>query len=141
MLHLHSTLRYVVLLLLIVAVIKFFIGWLGKKQYTKGDNQISLFLMISAHLQLVVGLVLYFTKGWASAFSEGMGAVMKDAAIRYWAVEHLIAMLLAIALITVGRSMGKKGKDDEAKFRRQAIYFLLALVVVLYAIPWERGWF
>ncbi len=141
MLHLHSTLRYVILVLILIAIVKSLIGWLGKKQYTKGDNQISLFLMISVHLQLVVGLVLYFTRGWASAFSEGMGIVMKNASIREWSVEHLVAMLLAIILITVGRSKAKKGKDDVAKFKTQAIYYLLSLIIILYAMPWNRGWF
>lgn len=141
MLHLHSTLRYVILILLIIATIKSFIGWLGKKQYTKGDHQISLFLMIAAHLQLLVGFVLYYTNGWLASFSNGMGSVMKDATVRFWAVEHLVAMLLAIVLITLGRSRTKRKKDNIAKFKTQSIYFLLALVIVLYAIPWSRGWF
>ena len=64
MLHLHSGLRYVVLILILLAIVKSIIGWVSKKEYSKGDDKIGLFLMITAHLQLLIGLFLYMTKGW-----------------------------------------------------------------------------
>jgi uncharacterized membrane protein len=145
-LHLHNLLRYFVVVLLILAVVKSFIGWFGKKEYTAGDNKISLFLLISAHLQLVIGLALYFLRGWNQQFSAGMAEVMKNETIRFWAVEHISSMIIGIAIITLGRIMAKKASTDSAKFRRQAVYFLLAMVLIFSAIPWPwssvaRPWF
>ena len=137
MLDLHSLLRYVVLILLITAVIKSLIGFTGKKPFTEGDKKIGLFLMIGAHLQLVLGLILYMTQGW---FSVGFGDAMSNATMRFWKVEHIFAMLVAITLITVGRAITKRAKDDHSKFKKSFIYYTIALILVLWAIPWaDRG--
>lgn len=146
LLHLHSLLRYVIVILLIVNVVKSFIGWFSKKEYTAGDNKLSLFLLISAHLQLVIGLVLYTVSPIVKAATSDMANAMKDALLRFWAVEHMLAMIVGIVIITLGRIMGKKGKTDEIKFRRQAIFFTLAMVIIFSAIPWPwsaiaRPWF
>lgn len=148
LLHTHNLLRYAIIILLVLALVKSFAGWFGKKEYTASDNKISLFLLISAHLQLLIGLGLYFMSPLVKNAMSDMGAAMKDAALRFWATEHLTAMILGIILITLGRIMGKKGKTDSAKFRRQAIFFLLATVLIFSAIPWPwaetgiaRPWF
>ncbi|MEQ8910509.1 MAG: hypothetical protein RIC95_15040 [Vicingaceae bacterium] len=146
LLHLHNLLRYAVVILLILAVVKSFVGWFGKKEYTAGDNKVSLFLLISAHLQLVIGLVLYFVSPIVSSALDGFPETMKEPVLRFWGMEHIASMLIGIAIITLGRIMAKKGKNDGAKFRRQAIYFLLAMVLIFSAIPWpwsavSRAWF
>lgn len=144
-LHIHSLLRYVLLILLLVSIVKSFSGWLGKKQYLSGDKKVALFTLISAHLQLVIGLILYFISPNVKVGLADMGAAMKDPALRFWAVEHISMMLIAIILITLGYSLAKRGKNDTAKHKRVAIFFLLALIVILLAIPWPwsavaRGW-
>jgi len=146
LLHLHNLMRYVVFILLIIAVFQSLQGWMSKKTYTTGNNKVSLFLLISSHLQLVIGLVLYFISPIVEAARSDMGTAMKDAQLRFWAVEHIFAMILAIVLITLGRIMAKKATDDIIKFRRQSIYYLLALLLIFYAIPWpwaaiSRPWF
>lgn len=146
LLHLHNLLRYFVIIFLVIAVIKSFAGWFGKKPYTSGDNKISLFLLISAHLQLVIGLVLYFISPVVEMGLADMGEAMKNVTLRFWALEHIASMILGIAIITVGRIMAKKGSTDGAKHRRQAIYFLLAMVLIFSTIPWPwsavaRPWF
>jgi hypothetical protein len=132
--------------LLILAVVKSFIGWFGKKDYTAGDNKISLFLLISAHLQLIIGLVLYFISPLVEAGLSNMAESMKNVELRFWTVEHIASMIIGIAIITLGRIMAKKGKNDSAKHRRQAIYFLLAMILIFSSIPWPwsavaRPWF
>lgn len=137
--HLHNLLRYAIVILLIVTVLKSFIGWFGKKEYSAGDNKLSLFLFISAHLQLVIGLVLYFISPVVEiARAQPMAEMMKNAVWRFWAVEHLLSMIIGIAIITLGRIMAKKATNDGAKFRRQAIYFTLAMVIIFSAIPWPE---
>lgn len=146
--HLHNLLRYAIVILLIINVVKSFMGWFGKKEYTAGDNKFSLFLFISAHLQLVIGLILYSVSSVVKVATADMGAAMKDAIFRFWAVEHMLSMIVGIVIITLGRIMSKKAKNDGAKFRRQAIYFTLAMVLIFSAIPWPwavegiaRAWF
>jgi len=146
LLHTHNLLRYAIVILLIIVVIKSFIGWLGKKEYSALDNKLSLFLFISAHLQLVIGLGLYFMSDLVKAAQSNMGEAMKNDTLRFWAVEHILSMIVGIAIITLGRIMAKKGKDDSAKFRRQAVYFVLAMILIFSAIPWPwsavaRAWF
>ena len=146
LLHLHNLLRYVVVILLILAVVKSFIGWFAKKEYTASDNKISLFLLISAHLQLVIGLGLYFMSPIVDVALSDFRETMQDQTLRYWGVEHISSMIIGIAIITLGRIMAKKGANDGAKFRRQAVYFVLAMVLIFSAIPWPwsavaRPWF
>lgn len=142
----HSLLRYVILILLVFTIIKAFAGWFGNKEYTASDNKLSLFTFISAHLQLVVGLGVYFMSPVVKAGMSDMAAAMKEPVLRFWTVEHGLSMIVAIAIITLGRIMSKKGTTDAAKHRRIAIYYLLALVLIFSAIPWPfsavaRPWF
>lgn len=145
LLHTHSLLRYVLLALLLISIFRSMGGWMGKKPYTDGNRKLTLFTMISAHLQLVLGLVLYFVSPIVQAALADMGFAMKDAGLRFWAVEHLSMMLIAITFITLGNILSKKGATDEAKHKRVAIFFLLALAVIFIAVPWpwsavSRGW-
>ncbi|MFC6103806.1 cytochrome B [Olivibacter domesticus] len=130
--HLHSGLRYVVLLLLILAIITAISGVIGKKTYTEGNRKLNLFTLIAAHIQLVVGIVLY-TMSTMVSFSD-MGTVMKTANLRYWTVEHVIMMVLAIVLITVGHSKSKKAINSAAKHKPIAVFYTIALVIIIGAI-------
>lgn len=142
LLHLHSTLRYVVLILLVVAIVKSLIGWFSGKGFDKTDDRIGLFLMASAHLQLVIGLALYFISPIVEVALADMGAAMKDANLRFWAVEHLTMMIVAIIVITVGRISTKKAATDLKKHQRSAIFYAIAFALIMNAIPWvDRGFF
>ena len=145
LLHIHSLLRYVLLVLLLLSIVKSFSGWMGKKTYSGGNRKLTLFTMVSAHLQLVVGLILYFISPNVKAGLADMGAAMKDPGLRFWTVEHIAMMLIAIVLITLGNSLSKRASDDVGKHKRVTIFFLLALIVIFMAIPWPwsavaRGW-
>jgi len=145
LLHIHSLLRYIILILLLITIFKSFSGWFGKKEYTPGDKKLALFTLISAHLQLVVGLVLYFISPNVKAGLADMATTMTSPVLRFWTVEHISMMIIAIICITIGYSLAKRGKDDQAKHKRIAIFFLLALIIIFMAIPWPwsavaRGW-
>ena len=128
--YLHSGLRFVVTILLILAVINALIGWFSNKPYTDGTKKLNLFALISAHIQLLVGLVLYFI----SPFVQFGANTMKDATTRYWTVEHISMMIIAIILITIGYSKAKRAKEDVGKHRTIAIFFILAIVIIVAAI-------
>lgn len=128
--HTHSTLRYIILLLLVVVVAKSLVGLLNKKPFDKGDEKFTLWLMIATHLQLVVGVLLYFV----SPFVKFSGETMKDSVTRYWTVEHSFIMIIAVVLITLARITTKKITEDKAKHRRVFIMSSLALILILAAI-------
>ncbi|MFD2582828.1 cytochrome B [Pedobacter vanadiisoli] len=121
----HSGWRYVVFLLLVIAVIKALSGWFGNKTYTEGDRKLNVFTLISAHIQLLIGLVLYFSEGWYKLSSAGAPAV------RYFKMEHTSMMIIAIILITVGNAKSKKVADAVAKHRTIAVFFGLALILII----------
>jgi hypothetical protein len=142
LLWIHSWVRWIVLLVSILVIIRSFRGWLGNKTFTIGDSQASLFYILSMHLQLTLGLILYFVSplAYQAIQNNGMGAVMKDATLRPWAVEHLTMMILAVVLAQIGRSRSKKAANSSKKHQNLAIFATLAFILILAGIPWSRMW-
>lgn len=134
LLHTHSLLRYLILLGLLVVIIKAVIGLMNKQPYGKLDNKLGLYLFIFTHTQLLVGLILYFV----SPFVKFGSSTMSDKVTRYWTVEHIFAMLIAVVLITLARTTSKRMSDDAAKHKRMAIFNFAALVVIV-AMVWLSG--
>ncbi|MFD2872396.1 cytochrome B [Mucilaginibacter ximonensis] len=128
--HLHSGFRYIVLVLFIYAIISAFIGWLGNRPYTNGNRLTNLFAMISAHTQLLIGIVLYFLSPLV-AFNS---TTMKDPITRYFTVEHWVMMVIAIAIITVGHSKSKKLTKAQDKHKIIALFYTLALLIIIGAL-------
>jgi hypothetical protein len=138
LLDLHSILRWVIVILAIVAIFKSYSGMTAGKVFSAGDRKIGLFLMIVAHTTLVVGLYLWLTGPWglANIRNLGFGEVMKDRVYRFYVVEHLVGMLIAIVLITLGRGAAKKNIPNRAKHKRTFWFILVALVIILATVPW-----
>lgn len=137
----HSGLRWVVLILLIAAIYNAFSKKNGGTWGAK-DKKITLFAMVFTHIQLLAGLALYFTSEKVQ-FVEGF---MKNPVYRFYGVEHILLMLIAIALITVGYSKAKRAASDAKKFGAVATFYLIGLILILASIPWPfrnlgAGWF
>lgn len=146
LLHAHSGLRYIVIALLIIVIAQAFVGWFGQKPFTESNRKLSLFALISVHIQLVLGLILYFISPTVELALADMGAAMKDPVLRFWAVEHITAMIIGIILITIGYSTAKRAVNDKAKFTRIALFYLIGFILIISMIPWPwtkvaRGWF
>ena len=147
LLHLHSLLRWIILILLVVNIVRHFTA--SNQPFTATDKKLGLFLMIAAHTTLLLGLYQWFTGPWGLIYIQniGMGGAMKDPVSRFWAVEHLTGMIIGIILITLGKTVAKKPFSDVVKHKRSAILFSLALVIILLTIPWPfrvgigRPWF
>lgn len=144
LIHAHSGLRWILLVLVLLAIIKGFSGISGKKPFSSGTKKIALFALITCHLQLVIGLILFFTSTKV-AFELGGSKVAS-----FLVMEHLTGMILGIALITIGYSTSKRGQTDKTKYKRIAIWYTIGLLAILGSIPWpfiERlqnggfGWF
>jgi|TARA_B100000965_G_C19600782_1_gene762528 NADH:ubiquinone oxidoreductase subunit 2 (subunit N) len=130
-----------VLILLIAAIFNAF----GKKNggvWTAKDKKITLFAMVFTHIQLVLGIILYFMSPKVQ-FVEGF---MQNPVYRFFAVEHITLMIIAIALITIGYSKAKRAATDAKKFGAVATFYLVGLILILASIPWPfrnlgSGWF
>lgn len=134
----HSLLRFFILISLLLVIVLSLQGWLGKKPFTQLHNRSSLYLLIFTHLQLVVGLIVYFLSPWVRFDNT----TMKDAATRYWTVEHIFAMLIVVALITIGRVSSKRLASDEAKHRRLFVLNTVALILIIATLSMSgRGLF
>lgn len=148
LLHTHSLVRWIMFALLIFTIIRAYNGWKSKRTYTPGDKKLALFTLIFSHIQLLIGLILYMVSPIVKQALPDMGAAMKDKMLRFWAVEHIIMMIIAIIIITVGYSLSKRAVTDTDKFRKIFTYFLISLIIILITIPWPftqtgagRGWF
>lgn len=128
--HGHSGLRYLVLVLLLVVIVRSIAGFLRNKPFSQLDNALSLGLLITTHIQFLLGLILYFVSPNVQ-FNEN---TMKDGVLRYWAVEHLVGMLIAVVLITIARSTAKRMTESLAKHKRLAIFNSIALLIIIATI-------
>lgn len=141
--HAHSGLRWIVLILLLIAIINAFSGWQGKKPYTAQNKKLHLFAMVFVHIQLLIGLVAYMLNwGGKVNFSN-----MSNAMTRFFTVEHSFIMLVAMIVITIGFSKSKKITETPRRFKTIFITYLIGLVLILAGIPWPfrahlgAGWF
>ncbi|WP_298262608.1 hypothetical protein [uncultured Lutibacter sp.] len=137
----HSYWAYIVLIVLIFAVINAFMGLNSKREFKAKDLRISLFTLIASHIQLIIGLVAYYTSSFYDTMrAAGMGEVMKNSDLRKILVEHPLVGIIAITLITIGFSKHKKKNTDTAKFKTIAVFYTIALLLILSRIPWSQ-WF
>lgn len=138
LLHGHSGLRYIVFLLLIVVIVKAVMNLAGKKEWGAGDTKLTLFLMATTHLQLLIGIALYFVKGYQGFYSN-IGDNMKIGDFRWAAMEHPLLMIIVVVLISL-LHIGNKKPNTKNKNRRALIFGLACLALALAAIPFDR-WF
>ncbi|CAM1351916.1 conserved membrane hypothetical protein [Tenacibaculum halocynthiae] len=136
----HSYWAYIVLAVLIYTVVNAIIGIIQKKEFTHKEFRLGLFTLITTHIQLIIGLGWYFMSPWFKALKSNGGEVMKDSGARLLAIEHPLTMIIAIVLITMGWSKHKKRVKSEAKFKSFAIFYGIALLLILSRIPWSN-WF
>lgn len=128
--HAHSGLRWVAIILLLLAIVNAFTA----KTFEKKHKMINLFTMITLHTQLLLGLILLKISGKVS-FMEGW---MKEepGIFRFYGMEHLAGMLVAIILITLGYSKSKRGTTDAEKFKPIKLFYLIGFILILASIPW-----
>ena|SRR5438270_10446128 len=149
LLHVHSVGRWVVLLLLVFAILNSLIA--GDRPFIRSDARLGTLLTIFADIMLLVGAYLWYVgpKGYKLYQAAGsMAAVMKQPVTRFFVVEHMVGMLIAIILIHIGKAQGRKPIGDRAKHRRSMIFYFVALLIILVTIPWPfraigagNGWY
>lgn len=135
---LHNSLRWLVLLFAVVALLRALKGINGGVDYATGARRALSVFVISVHLQLVLGIVLFGVSPLARGAMANMGATMKDAGLRSVVVEHPTLMLLAVIVATATGVIARRGPDDTVRHRRAAIGIALTLGLMLAGIPWQR---
>jgi hypothetical protein len=131
LIHSHSGLRWIVLAGLLIAIFNAYSGKKSGREFTEKDRKLGLIAFIGSHIQLLLGLVLYFTS--TKVTFEHM---MANAMNRFYTMEHSTSMLIAITLITIGYIKCKKASDSNKKFSLQFNFYLIALIIILASIPW-----
>jgi len=131
---LHNILRWAVLLFGLWTLFSAMSGIVSKRNYTAADSRSNFFFMLSCDIQLLLGLVLYFTNSWFNTLKAP--GTMKDAYNRFFSLEHGLLMIIALILVHAGRVSVKKAATPASKHKRTLVFFGLAIVLILAAIPW-----
>lgn len=133
---LHAWNRWVITALILLVLFRSFKGMRSKSDFIASDQRFSLLLMIFCDIQLLLGLVQYFISPQIEAAFHDFGAAMKNPVMRFWAVEHLAGMLIAIILIHVGRAKSKRAAMGADQHKKLFIFTLIAFIVMMASIPW-----
>lgn len=140
--HIHSGLRWLVLLFIIAAIVNAGLKLTRKSSSNCNDCAFNRLVLIFMHLQLVLGLVLYFISPKVVFDATSM----KDSLLRFFLVEHIGLMIIAVILITIGYVKSDRAVDELKKQKQVLVYFSIALLLILVSIPWPfrglgAGWF
>jgi hypothetical protein len=137
LLALHSLTRWLVLSSLIFAIFWAYRGWLFNKPYLKFDNAVRHITATVAHVQLILGAWLYFISPIVAYFLHNFSTAVHDRAIRFFGMEHITMMLIGITIITIGSAKAKRKSTDKEKFKMMAVWYTIALLVILSSVPWS----
>jgi hypothetical protein len=130
--HTHSGLRWVALILLLLAIVNAFTS----STYEKKHRLVNLFAMVSLHTQLLIGLVLYFISPRVKFVENWMSSEVAKGAFRFYNMEHISLMIIAIILVTIGHSKSKKGPTPVDKFKPIKLWYVVGLILIIASIPW-----
>jgi cytochrome bd-type quinol oxidase subunit 2 len=132
----HSITRRILLAGLITAIITAFNGYKRNRTYSATDNAIRHWTATIAHIQLVIGILLYSKSPVIKYFWSHFSQAISDLNTAFFALIHIIMMLSAIVLITIGAALAKRRQDDKSKFATQLLWFSIAFLIIIIAIPW-----
>jgi uncharacterized membrane protein len=139
---LHNIVRWVVLVTAVLALVRVYLGWFQSREWTGGDRRASLYFTSALDTQLLLGLILFFISPLTRPLLAGnFSAMMNDPTMRFFSIEHMPFMILAVILAHIGGVRARRAPDAAAKFRQTAIFFTLAIVVIILVIPWGRPLF
>jgi hypothetical protein len=136
----HFWNRRLILLFGVTAIVLAYHGWKSKRIFSPLDNLLGTTFMGSLHIQLILGLFLYFVFSPKTAYALAHFAeAMKDSKLRYFAMEHGFIMVLAIGIAQLGRILVHKTHDHNLKHKRSLIYFSIALIMILLMVPFGNS--
>lgn len=137
LLGLHSLIRWAVLVFGVLAAARGISGWARRAPWTATDERLGFWAVMSMDLQALLGILLYirFLTVTDSSF-HNWGFVMRDPMFRFFTVEHVVIMIMALALLHVARVRIRRTAEPVAKHRTAAILISLSMILVIVGIPW-----
>jgi hypothetical protein len=136
-LSIHNIIRWVALILGILAAVRAYLGWFGNREWTVKDRKIGSYFTIAMDVQLLLGLLLYiFLSPTTRTAFQDFGAAMQVGDLRFFVLEHPFYMVLAVVFAHLGGILSRKAEQTNAKFRRAAIWFSLSVLAVILGMPW-----
>ncbi|MFD2164152.1 hypothetical protein ACFSJU_17215 [Paradesertivirga mongoliensis] len=136
LLALHSLVRWLVLASLVFAMFRSYRGWLTQGDFTRFDNSLRHWTTTIAHIQLLLGLGLYFVSPITGYFLHNFKDAVHLREIRFFGMEHSLMMFIAILIITIGSAKAKRQQADLEKFKTTAVWFSIGFLVILSSVPW-----
>jgi drug/metabolite transporter (DMT)-like permease len=132
----HSILRWFVLASLFYSLYKAYKGYSSKLPFTETDNAVRHWTATIAHIQLIFGILIYVQSPIVKYFWKNFKAGIENVEIAFFGILHILLMLSAIVLITIGSALAKRKRNDSDKFKTMLFWFSLALIIIFIAIPW-----
>ncbi len=132
----HSIVRWLVLTSLVYSIYRAYRGYFQNLQFSKLDNLVRHWTATIAHTQLIIGIILYIQSPITKYFWTNFDESIKNVDTTFFGLVHIILMLSAIILLTVGSSLTKRKSMDKEKFKTMLIWFSIALLIIFIAIPW-----
>ncbi len=141
-LSIHNIIRWIALILGILAAVRAYLGWFGNREWTVKDRKIGSYFTIAMDVQLLLGLLLYiFLSPTTRTAFQDFGAAMQVGDLRFFVLEHPFFMVLAVVFAHLGSILSRKAEQTNAKFRRAAIWFSLSVLAILLGMPWMSSIF
>lgn len=136
LLTLHNLVRWIFLFVFLITIYRSWRGWKGRKAFLSIDNTLRSITVTLAHIQMVIGVWLYFKSPFVDYFYHNFSAAVKDRTARFFGMEHIFMMILAVTFITIGGSKARRRQKPEEKFKAMAVWFTIALVILFLSVPW-----
>uniref|UniRef100_F4C8T1 Cytochrome B n=1 Tax=Sphingobacterium sp. (strain 21) TaxID=743722 RepID=F4C8T1_SPHS2 len=132
----HSLIRWLVLAFLLYSIYRAFVGYLNDKPFSKTDNAFRHWTATIAHIQLMIGIILYTQSPIVKYFWRKTETSLQNLDITFYGIIHIFLMLTAIVLLTIGSALAKRQPTDKEKFKTMLVWFSIALIFIFIAVPW-----
>jgi len=135
----HSLIRWFVLTTILFTLFRSYYGWLANKPFTQSDNKLRIITLSVVHIQALLGIILYSTSPIIRYFFSNFKEAVHEKDFRFFGMEHSLMMFIAVTIITIASIACKKKASDKEKFRVMAIWFTVAVLIIVFSIPWSFG--
>ncbi|MEL5901311.1 MULTISPECIES: hypothetical protein [Bacteroidota] len=132
----HSLIRWLVFAFLLYSIYRAFVGYLNDKPFSKTDNAFRHWTATIAHIQLMVGIILYTQSPIVKYFWRKTETDLQNLDLTFYGIIHIFLMLTAIVLLTIGSALAKRQPTDKEKFKTMLVWFSIALIIIFIAVPW-----
>jgi len=132
----HSFFRWIVSFSLLYAVYRAYRGYTAGRSFTRTDNLVRHWTATFVHIQMTLGFILYFTSPLIRFFFSHTGEATEHPEALFFGLVHIVLMLTAVVIITIGSALAKRETEARRKFRYMLVWFGLGLIIILAAVPW-----